>query len=454
MPLDSTLTLTSALLAALSLLALAFAWYGRRTDDHPLCRHCRFDLFALPDTTIHCPECGRNIRQPRATRIGHRQARKPLLTASLLVLLLSGGTLALLVTARLRGIDTLRYQPTWMVRNAANSTDAALADRAYTELLRRIKAGAAHTADIAPLVDHTLEIQADATKPWRPSMGDFVEQAWLANAVDNDPWKRYLSQMLQSSLDLQFRDVVSRTGSFARSLTTHPPRGGSVKKRFTPSVLIQFDCDYPNGVALNSSQINPASMSYSTGYESAKRIVERLPSGAHTLRATFSAAVSAVDDPQSRTVDVQFAIDRPWTLTDGPSAVPFDDPARADEIRRCVKIEFSTRYGRLGPMPVITVKSPPCPVAWDVQIATPGATKDDDGFSRPTPHVTCVPGQTATANMFFSSVRLPPDAQTVTITLTPSRTAAEQSIALKSYWNGSLVFKDMPVRGLETNKRR
>jgi hypothetical protein len=260
--------------------------------------------------------------------------------------------------------------------------------------------------------------------------------------------------MLQSSLDLQFRDVVSRTGSFARSLTTHPPRGGSVKNRFTPSVLIQFDCDYPNAVALNSSQINPASMSYSTGYESAMRIVQRLSSGAHMLRATFSAAVSAVDDPQSRTVDVQFAIDRPWTLTDGPSALPFDDPSKADEIRSCVTIEFSTRYGRLGPMPVITVKSPPCPVAWDVQIATPGSDTVDDGFSRPTPHVTCEPGQTATANMFFSSVRLPPDAKTVTITLTPSRTAAEQSIALKSYWNGTLVFKDVPVRDDRIDKRR
>jgi len=342
-----------------------------------------------------------------------------------------------------------------MVRNAAQSTDATLADHAYTELLRRIKSGTAHTADIAPLIDYTLNIQADTTKPWRPSMGDFIEQAWLSNAVDNERWKRYLSQMLQSSVDFRFRDAISRTGSFARSLTTHPPRGGSVKKRFNPSLEIQFDCDYPNGVTLNSSQINPASMSYSTGYESVARTVRGMKNGPHTLRATFSAAVSASDDPKSRSVDIQFIIDRPWTLTDGPSVLPFDDPSKADQLRSCVKIEFSSRYGRLGPMPVITIKSPPCPVAWDIEISPPGAPKGDEAFGRPTPHLTCDTGQTATANMFFSSVRIPPDAQTITITLTPSRTAAEQSLSLKSYWNGSLIFKDIPVQPSDaTNKRR
>ena len=442
---DSTLTLTSAVLAALSLLALAFAWYGRRVDDHPLCRHCRFDLFALPDTTANCPECGRNIRAPRATRIGHRQVGRSLLTASLLVLLLSGGVLALLITARVRGIDTLRYQPTWMVRNAANSTDGKLADRAYTELLRRIKAGTAHATDVAPVIDHTLDLQADAAKPWRPSMGDFVEQAWLADAVDDPRWNRYLRQLMQSCIDFQFRDKVSRNGSFYRAFTMRPPRGGSVR-RFDPDLWVTLDYDFPNGLTDGPSQLRPISQSYSRGYESVRAYADRLKNGAHTLRATFRGTITAKDDPKSRNVDVEFTMDRPWTLTDIPSAVPVDDPSKAEEIRRCVKITFSNRYGGLGPIPVITVTSPPCPVAWDIKVAAPGAPDATEHVGRPTPNIVCDARQSATTNLFFSSVRLPRDAKTVTVTLIPSRTAAERSVGLETYWNGTLVFKDVPVQ--------
>jgi hypothetical protein len=453
MPLDSTLTLTSAVVAVLSLLALAFAWYGRRVDDHPLCRKCRFDLFALPETTTNCPECGRNIRAPRATRIGHRQARRPLLTAGLLLFVLSGAALGLLVTARVRGIDTLRYQPTWMVRNAANSTDAPLSDRAYTELLRRIKSGTAHAADIAPVVDHTLDLQAYAQKPWRATMGDFVEQAWLADAVGEERWNRYLRQMMQSCIDFEFRDRVSRTGSFCKAFTMRPPRGGSVK-RFDPDLWVTFDYDFPNGLTYGPSQLRPISSFYSRGYESIKPYSGRLKDGPHTLRVTFRGTLTASDDPKSRNVDVQFTMDRPWTLSDAPSALPIDDPSKADEIRRCVKIGFSYQYGSLGPMPVITVTSPPCAVAWDIKIGDPGAPDAEEPFGRPKPNVTCDAGQTATADLFFSGVRLPRDAQTITVTLTPSRSAAERSTSLKTYWNGTLVFKDIPVRGDETNKRR
>jgi hypothetical protein len=185
-------------------------------------------------------------------------------------------------------------------------------------------------------------------------------------------------------------------------------------------------------------------MYYSNGTESVSQFANRLKDGAHLLRATFSGSVSASDDPKSRMIDIRFTIDRPWTLTQGPAVLPFDDPSKADEIRRCIKIEFSNKYGRLGPMPLVTVKSPPCPVAWDVTISTsqPPYPTEANG---PIPHLACNTGQTATADLFFSNVRLPPDAHIVTITLTPSRTAAERAVDIETYWNGTLVFKDIQV---------
>ena len=53
-----------------------------------------------------------------------------------------------------------------------------------------------------------------------------------------------------------------------------------------------------------------------------------------------------------------------------PRAVPLDDASMADAIRRCV----SVRFPPTGPsgMPEIKIATPPCPVAWEVQVTTPG----------------------------------------------------------------------------------
>jgi len=33
-------------------------WRGRRIDNHPWCRKCRFDLHGLWPGAARCPECG------------------------------------------------------------------------------------------------------------------------------------------------------------------------------------------------------------------------------------------------------------------------------------------------------------------------------------------------------------------------------------------------------------
>jgi hypothetical protein len=143
-------------------------------------------------------------------------------------------------------------------------------------------------------------------------------------------------------------------------------------------------------------------------------------------------------------VDVEFHLDRPWTLVDGPAALPVNDPSMEDAVRRCVRIAFPTRM----PRPEVTVTSPPCPVAWDILISTPAAT------TRPTTRarfgtlprrITCDVGETAKTPIAFFTRDVPDGAETFTLTLVPSPAAAETTTRLNSYWNGTLVFKDIPI---------
>ncbi len=65
-----------ALLLAVSLIGLILfirCWRGKRIDDHPLCRRCRYDLIGTPEPRKTCPECGTDLTDSHALVIGSRK---------------------------------------------------------------------------------------------------------------------------------------------------------------------------------------------------------------------------------------------------------------------------------------------------------------------------------------------------------------------------------------------
>src|SRR5437867_4481083 len=72
----------------LALLAAALLWLGvrgRAVDDHPHCRRCGYDLFGLAAGGAGgvCPECGANLRQRGAVRVGVRRRRRGLIALAI-----------------------------------------------------------------------------------------------------------------------------------------------------------------------------------------------------------------------------------------------------------------------------------------------------------------------------------------------------------------------------------
>lgn len=90
--------IVSALLLATGLHLIIRGWRGKRLDNHPTCRKCRFDLAGLPINSddAACPECGINLAQ-HPPRLGNRR-RSPTriaIGALLLIVLLTGTCLHL-----------------------------------------------------------------------------------------------------------------------------------------------------------------------------------------------------------------------------------------------------------------------------------------------------------------------------------------------------------------------
>ncbi|QYK47647.1 MAG: hypothetical protein KF838_12745 [Phycisphaeraceae bacterium] len=178
---------------------------GRRVNDHPICRRCRFDLVGLAgsnaDATSHpdrCPECGTELtgntrRARRAVINGERRKRWPVLALGL-ALLLSGLTTGFWLSYKpLAKFPWTTWMPDWVLAEMVDSPNAARSKLVAQEILHRIRlrrfaSGSHHRA-----VQALLHVNADPDAMWTEHMGDIIEGARAAGQVGDDAWATYAS---------------------------------------------------------------------------------------------------------------------------------------------------------------------------------------------------------------------------------------------------------------------
>jgi hypothetical protein len=180
------------------------AWsLGRRglaVGLHPICAHCSFDLFGLPEDRRHCPECGADILADSAVLLGHRRPLRAPMAAGLAIALLGAG---LTGTAAVRGYlawDASPYKPLrWLVADV-DSPDFTLRRRTCTELQTRMAHSRLSQPELQQVADKVLTLQADRTLTWDPHWGDLLQAAHARRPSPGSPvlapaaWQRYLSQ--------------------------------------------------------------------------------------------------------------------------------------------------------------------------------------------------------------------------------------------------------------------
>src|SRR5437762_1185999 len=97
---------------------------GRRIDDHPVCRRCRFDLIGVYPSSAamaRCPECGADLGHRRAVRIGQRRRRKLAVSLGVGLLLAVSGVGAVLGWSAAKGPAMNPYKPSWWLEAEAKT---------------------------------------------------------------------------------------------------------------------------------------------------------------------------------------------------------------------------------------------------------------------------------------------------------------------------------------------
>ena len=352
---------------------------GRRIDDHPLCRRCRFDLTGRPaDADRRCPECGADLSPPRAVVVGHRQRRPVVLAMGITLAGLTLVTAGAIGYGRAAGVDWHRYAPVWVLLRDAAAADPSRRSPALAELAARRADGRLSTVNRDRVADAALAVQADPARPWDPAWGDFLESARAAGQLSDDRWHRYAAGSWPAAYQLRVRPTVRDGDPVPYVIDSLVARVGSTTTFYCER--IDDDLDWPGHpprprtVRFDSGNRLSATANGGSSGTSVRpdQYAGRLPVGHHALhlRAAIRIFGGPGTAPPLATGTMDLSAEFDLVPADQPTVHVVHDPALADAVRRAVTVGL--RNGTSGSTsPNVTVDSAPVGVGFQVFVKPP-----------------------------------------------------------------------------------
>ncbi len=434
------LLLATALLLGLALTAVGLR--GRRADDHPLCRRCRFDLTGRPDgAERRCPECGADLARPRATVVGHRQRRPTMLGTGACLAIPPSLILLAVAYGMVAHVDWRQHAPVWYLVREARSADSARRTPAWAELAARQTAGRLTPADRDRVADAALAAQADAANPWEPAWGDWLQSARAAGQLSDGRWQRYLKAATSGAFYLQLRPRIGRGEPVTGLICCRqPPRVGitgqmvwvdlrDIRLGWTGRPPAR-PSPYPATFELGSPAVNVT--------VPPEAVPTVLADGPQTVHATAQLRVGSLDARNSIVPVMTSTIDLPGTfilLPAGQSGLKMiADPSLAGAIRQSLRV---TPPGRFRPgVGAVWVDSPPAGISFAVLL------RAADGRETKIGSIVSPPMQHAG---FVQEVAWPAAlvGHPVDVVFRADPSVATQTNKVFQAWNGEIVFKDV-----------
>ncbi len=308
--------IVALLILAIGLTLALVGWRGRRVDDHPVCRKCRFDLAGVYPANKTCPECGRDLAGERSVRIGNRRKRRlPLgVGAGLLaVALILGG---LFVTVLVGGSALNPYKPQWLLGIEALSADVDRAADAIDELSDRYVSGELSEAQIRRLASLALDGHVDPTDPHAITWMGLIELIISDRSLSEEQFTRYISQ------SLSVEECVVRPRAQAGQAIPVLIRFGDVRFDGARELWVNTEII---GATLNGQAVDTLEVS--------GRVMQGHSAGSRSNRMTRTLVVS--DPPEPGTYEIKATIRQTATRWQGrpptesaPVIATVDTPVR------------------------------------------------------------------------------------------------------------------------------
>lgn len=439
-------TASAALGAALLIAGLR----GRRVDDRPICRKCRFDLSGLGGAgeaedvvPARCPECGRDLSEKLAVRFGHRRRRRGMVGVGSAALLIGVGVLGASAWSAAVGANFNAFKPVWMLALEARGLAPGRASAALSELVNRAEQDSLSESRLRSLAEQGLALQADEDRPWLPGWGSLIEQAWSAGAISDDLFKKYAQRIAREGLEMRVRDPVRVGDEWPIELKLGPARAadGSPFKLFVELKDVTVD-----GMRVEPISRSKAAFGMSeAGALTTRSIINPLDMapGEKTVSATWRIEVregfrgpTAVDT-WTRSISVK-------TNVVGPDAGGVEvvrDESLRREVESAVGVERCEVRSRDEQTTSVTCyiefDAPPVGLAFDIVLRADGRTWETASAFAPA-------GKTGTLGM-MGGTDGSFDAERVDVILRPNRNTALKSVNVRRIWGEPIVVEDVDV---------
>lgn len=228
------LALIGVLIAGVLLILLGLR--GKRLNDHPVCRQCRFDLQGAYPGVVTCPECGAGLKRDNSVRLGARRRRWVCFSTGLFITLFPLLAFAAIAFGLAAGRDLNAYKPMglllWEARHSSPTTSQAIAK----QLLTRENNNKLANDQITRIALAAIDLQADPARPWCDEWGDLIENAHNKDLIDKDAYARFMRQTI--IFDCTSRPKVGPTDPIPLMLKVKELRIGASSQLMA---MIHFD---------------------------------------------------------------------------------------------------------------------------------------------------------------------------------------------------------------------
>ena len=467
------MSLLIPLVAAITLLAIAlliWALRGRRVDDHPLCRRCRYDLCGTASLPTVCPECGRALTKPRSVRIGHRRKRWVTVAIAVLMLAASVGVGGLVSWQKGKDYDWNRAKPVWWLKRDASGDDPARVQTALTEMLRRVNEKTLWSGQVEDLVDLALVAQGDTTTPWMAEWGEIIEQAWTQGHVTDAQLARYLRQMVEDAYTLRTRNRVRQGTGLPYQLRRNGFR--CARRSIFRMLLIRGPIEFAGQTGAGGNGLFRPSPSGGGG--SGRTMKVEAEPGEYEFQMTLRALLMTPEEGEAlagkrapgsnrRDVDAaktlaEFTTTLVQNVEVAPPDVPVVELVEDEELTDAVhasiispgariRLDWSAMYDVTVDMKITA--RPPIDVAFDIFLR---------GYENGSPIGSLAAPDAAPSHRRGGSLsvydlpELHPGVTRIDLTLRPSTLLAERQYGgFERIWGGDILIDDVPVHWVDVH---
>ncbi len=445
--------LVAMLLVAMGLLTRGFR--GVAIDNHPLCRKCGFDLFGRSADTLICCECGRDLKLPRAIRIGHRQRRLGSVMVGALLVAIVLGTAGVVSWGSAHHVNWWRHAPLWYVLAEASSPDPKHRSAALGELIFRCDHNQLSPSQWNRVISAGLAYQRDVSKPWDFGWGDLLENAHSNGKFSSNQWNTYLSQSLDDIFSLRVRQRVRRGDPLPVEMSYSQPRTSQDHLMVTAGrkrLELQLGDQWVVIDQSDSVAISPFAMHGGGDFTTVDRldgpgIVDGVQHSRFEEHLELRSS-SDFETPPELSRDIQLPADFTLLPSSQSSVTLVHNPFLKKAIEACLFVDANNESGwdpKRGTFKGIDFEinnGPPVGLGFDVYINLEGKQTMLGSFSFAANEAN---GQTVHGR----GVRLPwPSGKTATVDLIlrPNPDVAVRSVNTFEVWDGEIVFNNVPLR--------